>query len=66
MVETQPLAGIRVLLVDDDEDTREIIDRVLSRRGAAVVAEPSARAALEAFARQAFDVLLVDVMMPVA
>jgi CheY-like chemotaxis protein len=64
MGETQPLGGIRVLLVDDDEDTRDIIERVLSRRGAAVVAVPSAAAALETFGRQRFDVLLVDVMMP--
>jgi CheY-like chemotaxis protein len=64
MAESQPLAGIRVLLVDDDEDTREIIDRVLSRRGAEVVTAPSAPTALEAFAGQGFDVLLVDIMMP--
>ena len=64
MAETQPLDGIRVLLVDDDEDTRDIIERVLSRRGARVVAVPSARAALETFSRQVFDVLVVDIMMP--
>src|SRR5436190_18439262 len=64
MPDGQPLAGIRVLLVDDDEDTRDIIDRVLSRRGAAVAAVPSAAAALETFARERFDVLLVDIMMP--
>ena len=44
MPDAQPLAGIRVLLVDDDEDTRDIIERVLSRRGAEVVAVPSAPA----------------------
>jgi CheY-like chemotaxis protein len=64
MEESQPLRGLSVLLVDDDEDTREIIDRVLSRRGAQVVAVPSAKAALETFSRQHFDVLLVDIMMP--
>ena len=64
MPETQPLHGIRLLLVDDDEDTRAIIERVLSRRGADVIAVPSAEAGLAAFARQRFDVLLVDIMMP--
>jgi CheY-like chemotaxis protein len=64
MEESQPLRGLSVLLVDDDEDTRDIIERVLSRRGAQVVAVPSAAAALETFSRQHFDVLLVDIMMP--
>jgi len=58
------LAGIRVLLVDDDDDTRDIIERVLARRGADVVAVASAPAALLRFAEQKFHVLLVDVMMP--
>jgi|SRR5438445_9763767 len=64
MEESQPLRGLSVLLVDDDADTRDIIERVLSRRGAQVVAVPSAATALETFARQHFDVLLVDIMMP--
>ena len=64
MPEPQPLDGIRVLLVDDDDDTRDIIERVLARRGASVVAVPSAPAALETFGSQRFDVLLVDIMMP--
>jgi CheY-like chemotaxis protein len=64
MEESQPLRGLAVLLVDDDEDTRDIIERVLSRRGAQVVAAPSAKSALETFAGRHFDVLLVDIMMP--
>jgi CheY-like chemotaxis protein len=64
MSEPPALSGIRVLLVDDDADTRDIIERVLARRGAAVVAVPSARDALDAFGGQRFDVLLVDIMMP--
>ena len=64
MPEAQALSGIRVLVVDDDDDTRDIIERVLARRGALVVAVSSASDALETFGRQQFDVLLVDVMMP--
>src|SRR5688500_15915867 len=60
----QPLDGVRLLLVDDDPDTREIIERVLVRRGAAVTAVPSAAHALEAFSRERFDALLVDIAMP--
>ena len=58
------LEGVRLLLVDDDPDTRDIIERVLARRGANVIAVPSAAAALQAVERSRFDVLLVDVMMP--
>ena len=64
MPEPQALRGVRVLLVDDDDDTRDIIERVLVRRGAEVVAVPSGPAALLRFAEQKFHVLLVDVMMP--
>jgi CheY-like chemotaxis protein len=64
MPETQPLRGIRVLIVDDDEDTLDIIERVLSRRGAEVIGVSSAAAALETFGRARFDVMLVDIMMP--
>ena len=64
MADPQRLDGVRVLLVDDDEDTRDIIERVLARRGAAVVAAASAQAAFDAFEAQPFDVLLVDIMMP--
>ena len=64
MPDAEALSGIRVLLVDDDDDTRDIIERCLARRGAEVVAEPSAPAALLRFAEQRFDVLLVDIMMP--
>ena len=64
MPEPQALRGVRVLLVDDDDDTRDIIERVLARRGAEVVAVASAPAALLRFAEQRFHVLLVDVMMP--
>ena len=64
MPEPQALDGVRVLLVDDDDDTRDIVERVLARRGAEVVAVSSARAALLRFAEQRFDALLVDIMMP--
>jgi CheY-like chemotaxis protein len=64
MPDSEALSGIRVLLVDDDDDTRDIIERCLVRRGAEVVAEPSAPAALLRFAEQRFHVLLVDIMMP--
>jgi CheY-like chemotaxis protein len=56
--------GLRVLLVDDEEDAREGLRLVLERSGASVCAVAGVRAALEAFARERFDVLVSDISMP--
>jgi PAS domain S-box-containing protein len=58
------LAGIRVLVVDDDADARHLITAVLGERGALVEAVASAEAALAALAAQPVDVLLSDIEMP--
>lgn len=58
------LDGVRILVVDDDDDTRELVTRVLEGRGAEVVAAASAEEAWSAFERSAPDALLVDIAMP--
>jgi CheY-like chemotaxis protein len=58
------LDGARVLVVDDEEDGRALIMRILEDRGANVVCASSAREALEALAREHFDLLLSDIGMP--
>ena len=58
------LNGLRVLVVDDEPDTRELIEVVLSGRGAEVVAVGSALEALEEMGRRRFDVLVSDIGMP--
>src|SRR5262249_11435421 len=60
----QPLNGVRVLLVDDDHDSREVVRFLLSRSGAQVEAADSARQALELLGRQRLDVLVSDIAMP--
>jgi len=62
-----PLDGLRLLVVDDEADAREVLTTVLEQSGAGVTAVSSVAAALEAIAdTQAgrFDVLLSDIGMP--
>jgi two-component system, chemotaxis family, CheB/CheR fusion protein len=59
------LAGIRVLAVEDHDDTREFIATVLEQYGAEVTTASSVPAALAAFARATPHVLVSDVAMAV-
>ncbi|MEO8136841.1 MAG: ATP-binding protein, partial [Betaproteobacteria bacterium] len=58
------LAGIKVLVVDDEGDVRELVCRVLDDCGAKVVASSSAGEALRMLDRDRPDVLISDVGMP--
>jgi signal transduction histidine kinase/CheY-like chemotaxis protein len=58
------LAGIRVLLVEDDDDARSFIEKVLKSQNASVKAVSSASEALELLDRERVDVLLSDIEMP--
>jgi PAS domain S-box-containing protein len=58
------LNGLRVLVVDDEQDTRELVAAVLTARGAEVVPVSSATEALGQMERQRFDLLISDIGMP--
>ena len=58
------LAGIRVLIVDDDRDICEVLQFVLEAQGAVVTLAGSAAEALAALERSMPDVLLSDIAMP--
>ncbi|TMK74828.1 MAG: response regulator [Actinobacteria bacterium] len=58
------LRGVRVLVVDDNPDVRELIAAVLERAQAEVATAASADEALEAVKRKRPDVLLCDLHMP--
>ena len=58
------LEGLRLLVVDDDADTRELFTRLFGQQGAAVVVAASTADALTEFAKRAPDVLLCDIEMP--
>jgi CheY-like chemotaxis protein len=61
---TTTLAGLHVLLVDDDEDTLEVITAALIGSKARVTAVSSAGAALDAIRVSPPDVLVSDIAMP--
>ena len=58
------LDGLRVLVVDDEPDTRELLKVGLGQCGAEVVTAGSAGEALEAIERVVPDVLISDIGMP--
>ncbi|MEH1938638.1 MAG: ATP-binding protein [Nostoc sp.] len=58
------LAGIRVLVVDDDADSRDFAAFVLEQDGAFVIAVSSALEALQTLAQVKLDVLVSDISMP--
>jgi CheY-like chemotaxis protein len=59
------LAGIRVLVVEDDEDALEMLSTVLERSGASVTRAASVPDAFASFCRARPDVVLSDVRMPI-
>jgi CheY-like chemotaxis protein len=58
------LDGLTVLVVDDDEESRELVAATLESRGALVLPAASAADALRVLSSQRVDVLLSDVAMP--
>jgi PAS domain S-box-containing protein len=59
-----PLHGVIVLVVDDQEDARDLMSQALGACGADVVTAVSVADALAAFDRRRPDVILSDIEMP--
>ena len=62
------VAGMKVLLVEDNEINCEIVEYILKEAGAEVVTAKDGKAAVDAFAVSrpgTFDCVLMDLMMPV-
>ncbi len=57
-------SGLQILLAEDNAVNQKLAVRLLERRGHAVVVASTGNAALEALARQPFDLVLMDVQMP--
>ena len=55
---------VHVLVVDDDRNVQRMLADALSRAGFQVTVERDGEAALAAFERQSFDVVLLDVLLP--
>ncbi|MDT5158028.1 MAG: hypothetical protein QOH51_2385 [Acidobacteriota bacterium] len=65
LTDRQPsLDDLRVLVVDDEPDARELVTAMLMGRGAEVVSVESAVEALAEMERGRFDVLVSDIGMP--
>ena len=62
--EARELQGLRVLVVDDDADAREVVPTVLEQFGIKVAVAASAAEGLDILQRHAIDVLVADIGMP--
>jgi signal transduction histidine kinase/BarA-like signal transduction histidine kinase len=58
------LEGMRVLLAEDNRDTQLLVERVLSQRGAQLMIADNGQQALEMEQQNRFDVILMDMRMP--
>ena len=58
------LEGVRALVVDDERDARDLIQRLLQEAGADVATAASTEEALGQLDRDRFDVLVSDIGMP--
>ncbi len=59
------LDEIRILLVDDSEDNRKLLVRILAKRGAKVTEARDGSEAVSLASKGNFDIILMDVQMPV-
>jgi signal transduction histidine kinase/FixJ family two-component response regulator len=59
------LRGARVLLTDDNAINRQVVRLFLQPQGALITEAANGREALDALARQPFDLVLLDIHMPV-
>jgi len=60
----KPLKRLKVLFADDEKFLQELMKLEIPRLGHEVIVCPDGRAAVQAFEKQTFDVLLVDLDMP--
>ena len=59
------LKGTRVLVVDDEADSRQVVTLILERCGARVLVAASAAEALETLQQELPDILVADIEMPI-
>jgi len=64
MTSTEPTVAHKVLLVDDDDAVRSMMNETLEHKGFGVVAAASVTEALRHIATESFDVLITDLHMP--
>ncbi|MCC3408533.1 MAG: PAS domain-containing protein [Microcoleus sp. PH2017_10_PVI_O_A] len=63
-ISSLPLAGLRILVVDDEPDSRDFVAFVLEEAGAELISVSSAAEVLRSIAQTAPDLLVSDIGMP--
>ena len=63
-VEPVNLEGLRILIVDDERDTLDLVTMELTQHGARTTGATTAAEALEKLEQSEFDVLISDIAMP--
>lgn len=58
------LEGVSILIADDSEDSRFVVNHILTKNGARVEAVNDGEAAVETLRGRRFDVVLLDIDMP--
>lgn len=64
VVQPEPGHGQTILLVEDDEDIRQVVTRILDHGGYRVLSAASGAEALEFYRSESCHLLLTDVVMP--
>lgn len=64
LLQSESEKSLRVLLVDDHEPNRRLVESILKRRGHQIQSEEDGDAAIRACREQSYDVVLMDVQMP--
>ena len=64
MASPRSLEGVRILLVEDDDDIRELLRIALESRGAVLTAVDGTRAAIAVLEVQTPDIVISDITMP--
>ena len=54
----------RILVVDDEQDIRQLVALIVEASGYEVVQASNGREGLQAIAQQDFDLVILDIMMP--
>jgi len=54
----------KILVIDDEQSIRDLLDRLLGRKGYDVVLAASGQKGLECFRRERPDVIVLDLKMP--